>query len=149
MQKNVVHIIDNLALGGAETLLFSTIKRLPQFEHHIVILTPRIQIVGIEKFAQIHCLYHYGWFNTLGTCKKIKRLVAKLNPYIVHSHLFLSSFLTRLALGTKYRLAYSIHNLYGATVFTKPHTRLIERMTFNQEHQLIVVSNSSRKTPSP
>ena len=138
--EKIIHIIDNLKLGGAEILLLSTIKRLPQFEHHIVTLDSRIQIVGIEGYAKIHCLRHTGWLTTYKTCQKLKKLISVLDPAVIHTHLFLSSFLARLALGSKYNLLYSVHTVYGAAIFRKRHLRLMEKWIYSPKHQLIAVS---------
>lgn len=138
--KKIVHVIDNLTLGGAETLLYTTIKKLPFFEHHVVILTDKIQIEGIKDLATIHCLHHAGWLSLIRTCRRMQTLVKKLEPELVHSHLFLSSFITRLALGTRYRIVYSIHNLYSATIFTQPHLKWMEKLIYNPQHEVIAVS---------
>jgi glycosyltransferase involved in cell wall biosynthesis len=136
----IVHVIDNLTLGGAETLLYATIKKLSFAEHHIIILNEKIQIAGVDEVATIHCLHHAGWHTLLSTCRKMRKLVFTLRPEIIHSHLFLSSFITRLALGRKYSIIYTIHNLYSATVFTKLHSRWMEKLIYNDRHVLVAVS---------
>jgi glycosyltransferase involved in cell wall biosynthesis len=139
--KNIVHIIDNLTLGGAETLLFSTIKKMSCFEHHIILLDPKIHIKDINNYAKIYCLNHTGWHSLISSCRKLQKLVATINPVIVHSHLFLSSFITRLALGKKYKIFYSIHTIYSAAIFKKWYLVLLEKYVYKKEHTLIAVSN--------
>ena len=139
-KKKLVHIIDNLRLGGAELLLFSTIKKLPGYEHHVITLTPEVHLNQAENFALIHCVNHKGWFDTLRTCNRIRNLIQQLRPHVIHSHLFLSSFLSRLALSREYNFVYSIHNLYSATIFKKIHLRLFEKWLYRPHHKLIAVS---------
>jgi len=138
--KRIVHVIDNLSLGGAEILLLSTIKKLPGYEHHIITLTPEIHFAEIEKYGSLHCVHHTGWTNLLRTCRRIKNLVRQLNPAVIHSHLFLSSFLSRLALNHRYNFVYSIHNLYSATIFKNPRLRLMEKWIYHPSRKLITVS---------
>jgi glycosyltransferase involved in cell wall biosynthesis len=140
-KERIVHIIDNLRIGGAETLLINTIKKLPGYEHHIITLTPQVHFKNIEHLASVHCVHHTGWIKTIGTCSKIRRLIRQLNPSVIHAHLFLSSFLSRLASGHRYNFVYSIHNLYGATIFRNPRLRSMERWIYHPSQKLITVSN--------
>lgn len=136
----ILHIIDNLTLGGAETLLFSVIKKMPRFEHHIILLTPQVHIRDIQNHAEIHCIEHTGWQHTFRSRSRIRQLVRKLDPAVIHSHLFLASFLTRLSINKRSNFIYSLHNLYGATIFRTPLFRLFERAVYRKRHQLIAVS---------
>lgn len=136
----IVHIIDNLTLGGAETLLFSVIKKLPRFEHHIILLTPQVHIKDIQNHAEIHCIEHTGWQHSFRSRSRIRKLVRKLDPVVIHSHLFLASFLTRLSINERSNFVYSLHNLFSATIFKTPLFRLLERSVYRERHKLITVS---------
>jgi glycosyltransferase involved in cell wall biosynthesis len=74
------------------------------------------------------------------TCSKLRKLIRQLDPLIIHSHLFLSSFLSRLALGRRNNFVYSIHNLFGATIFKNPRLRLMEKLIYHPSQKLITVS---------
>jgi glycosyltransferase involved in cell wall biosynthesis len=139
--KHIVHIIDNLKTGGAEILLAAVIRKLPGFSHTIITLTPHIELTEIAGLAEIHCIHHKGWHMLPRSCRRIQRLVRQANPQVVHVHLFLSALLSRLALGTRYNLVYSLHNLYSATIFKKPWQRLLEKAVYNPQHKLIAVSS--------
>jgi glycosyltransferase involved in cell wall biosynthesis len=139
--KRIVHIIDNLSIGGAEILIINTIKKMPGYEHHIITLTPQVDFKNIDELAVLHCVRHSGWGRIFETCSKIKSLVHQLNPLIIHAHLFLSSFLSRLALGHRNDFVYSIHNLYSATIFKNSRFRFMERWIYHPSQKLITVSN--------
>ena len=141
MAKTIVHIIDNLTLGGAETLLITTIRQMPEYDHHIIILTPDIHIKGVSEYAVIHCVHHRGWHNIFRTIFRIRNLISRLKPSVIHSHLFLSSLFSRLAIGANDNFIYSIHNLYSATIFKRQLYRIFEKMVYSPRHKLIAVSN--------
>ena len=136
----VVHCIDSLGIGGAETLLLTVIKKLPEYEHHIITLIPDVGFDEIREFAFLHCVHHTGWIKTIRTCSRIKRLVRQLKPEFIHAHLFLSSFLSRLALNHRHNFTYSIHNLFGATIFKSLHLRAMEKWIYHPSQKLIAVS---------
>ena len=139
--KKIIHVIDSLSVGGAEILLVNVVKKMPEYEHHIITLAPQVQFNNIERLVFLHCLNHTGWSKTIRTCSKLKKLVQELDPVVVHAHLFLASFLTRLAIGHRYNFVYSIHNLYGATIFRNSRLRSMEKSIYHPGQKLITVSN--------
>ena len=113
---------------------------MPRFEHHIILLTPQIHIKGIQDYAEIHCIEHKGWHHALRSRSRIRKLTRQLNPVVIHSHLFLASFLSRLSINSQTNFVYSLHNLYSATIFKVPLFRLLEKTVYRERHQLIAVS---------
>lgn len=112
---------------------------LPQYEHHIIILTPVVEIEDIHKYAKIYCIKHSGWTSLLTSRNNIKDIEKRVAPDIIHSHLFLASFLTRFSLSKK-KIFFTIHNLYSQTVFKKPHLKFLEKYIYTPAHSLIGVS---------
>lgn len=121
--------------------MVSTLSRLTEAEHHVITLTPEIDLSQVEDYATVYCINHKGWASLISSCLKIRKLVRELAPDVVHSHLFLSSAITRLALGRRWNIVYSIHNLYSETIFKKPHLRMLEKHVYREHHRLIAVSN--------
>lgn len=138
--KKIVHIIDNLKIGGAETLLVGTIKKLPQFEHHVILLTEIIDFPEIETHATIYCIKHNHWGNLARSCMQVRQIVQNINPAVVHAHLFLAAFISRLALKNYPSLFYSLHSVTSKTVFKRIHLRWMERLIYNNRHKLLAVS---------
>jgi glycosyltransferase involved in cell wall biosynthesis len=138
--KCIVHVIDSLQIGGAEILLYNTIKKLPGIKHHIIVLEPKIAFPDIDNYATIHVVNHQGWSSLLQSCRKIKKLVNEIQPDIIHSNLFLSSLLTRLALRAQRNIVYTLHTLYSPAIFKKLHLRLLEKYVYREQDKLIAIS---------
>lgn len=138
--KKILHVIDSLQTGGAEILLYATIRKLPGFEHHIIILEDRVAFSDIREYATLHPIHHGGWVDLFKSISKIKAIERRINPDIVHAHLFLASFLTRMALRKHPNLVYTLHTLFSEAIFKKFHLRQLEKLAFRKEHKLIAVS---------
>lgn len=138
--KKILHIIDSLQTGGAEILLCATIRKLPHFEHHIIILEEGIAFPDIHQYATIHTINHGGWSDLLKSIDKIKTIEKNLKPDIVHAHLFLAAFLTRMAVRKHPNLVYTLHTLFSEAVFKKFHLKQMEKLAYKKEHKLIAVS---------
>ena len=105
-----------------------------------MLLTPGVHFPDIANCATIHCLEHKGWLYVFRTCFRLRKLIRELNPIVIHSHLFLASFFSRLSINSQSNFVYSIHNLYSATIFKKRHLRLFEKWLYRPHHKLIAVS---------
>src|SRR5687767_11694686 len=142
-EKKIIHIIDNIKTGGAELLLVSTIKCLPEFKHYVIILTNQIDIQEVKKYASVICIHHTGWYCLLASCWKINKIVKSIKPDIVHSHLFLSSFITRLSLPWFKNIFFTVHNQYSSTIFKSKVKTFLEKFVYKDNHHLISVSRSA------
>ncbi len=139
--KKILHVIDSLQTGGAEILLYTTIRKLPGFEHHIIILEEGIAFSDIHQYATIHPINHGGWSDLLKSIDKIKTIEKNIKADIVHAHLFLASFLTRMAVRKHPNLVYTLHTLFSEVVFKRFHLKQLEKLAFKKEHKLIAVSH--------
>jgi len=56
MKKTILHIIDNLGRGGAETMLVTVAKQLKDYNNIIVTLHPENEFGSDVKCDQLICL---------------------------------------------------------------------------------------------
>ena len=114
MALRVAHVIGELELGGAETLLYRLAKhRLPGVEQHVICLgkpgwySTRLSDRGID-------VRHLAMSPSIVALRGIRRLRAALRevaPDVVQSWMYLSNLLSSLAVGRSGTpVVWSIHN---------------------------------------
>lgn len=143
-KPTLIIIIDNLAKGGAEIMLVNLLAELKKkFEVILVTLTNNC---AFEK-KEIICDYQYslGFKNKLSflTCIfRLKRIIKKHKPEIIHAHLIYSSLVARIACPNTIPLLYSIHGELSKSDFNKSRIlTLLEKSTIKNNHSLLAVSN--------
>ena len=140
----ILHVINDLSLGGAELLLGNSLKLLPEFQHVVVYLFPNSDLE--ENFnsqgVELICLHHKGWRNIFSTTRKLRTIIKERRPLLVHSHLFHSTICTRLATPVAVPLVFTLHSLYSKDAFAKNLKSLLAaRLTVRKRHTLIAVSD--------
>ncbi len=139
----IVHVIDGLGRGGAETLLINTIQLLPHDEHIVVCLSHDYAFdPELRKLFTHFVIPLKTKFNIPFIALKVRRLIKKQKPDIVHANLLFPGIITKLACPARVPLFYSIHSEYSTAYFKK--SRLIimlEKFTAKKYHHLIGVSN--------
>ena len=115
--KTVLHIINSLTIGGAETLLINSLTPggLPEKCNNIVVyLQGESEIIKrIDKRVTVICLHYRGLNNFFSTMKKLRQLIAAYKVDIVHSHLNPAGFYTRIALPSKIKQLHTVHIMYS------------------------------------
>src|SRR5215211_1927124 len=143
MLKSLLHIIDTLSIGGAETLLKNTIELLPEYEHIVVYLNDGddTKIFDSSRIKYFN-LDHKGWTNLPGTIIKFKNLIRSVNPLLVHSHLITSTLIARLSVPSTIPLVSTLHSELSIDAFSRNRLSLwMERLTLKKKHSLVAVSN--------
>jgi glycosyltransferase involved in cell wall biosynthesis len=145
-RPRIVHVIDSLGRGGAETLLVGLLPLLA--EHYEIILVtltadsdfPPEAVVAAER----HCLGYTG-FKSLPRCVlALRRIIRRVRPDLVRSQLFLSSIVARLATPASIPMVFSIHSAMSADAYGKNrHALPLERFTYKPRHSVIAVSNEA------
>jgi glycosyltransferase involved in cell wall biosynthesis len=147
-ESTIIHIIDSLGRGGAETLLVGTIRSLSEYNHII------ISLKGVNAFEEELKEYDivyldFKWYHSIPKCvSKVKTVISKLdNNVIVHSHLFWSNIISRLAANNKIRLVNSYHNvIYGKEGANYPfYALLLDKITYRSTIKVICVSNEVKR----
>jgi glycosyltransferase involved in cell wall biosynthesis len=140
--NRIIHIIDSLARGGAEILLKNSVNNLPEWEHTIVHLYPISELANEFKGdVSFICVHHKGWKSLLSTASKLKKIINKQRPLLVHSHLLKSTLCARLGTPRKIPLVTTIHSTYSIDAFEKKRVSVwMEKLTIRNRHAIIGVS---------
>jgi glycosyltransferase involved in cell wall biosynthesis len=145
-RPRIVHVIDSLVRGGAETLLVGLLPLLAaDYEVILVTLTadtdfPPESIVCAER----HCLGFTGSKSIPRCALALRRIIARTRPHLVRAQLFASSLVARLATPASVPLVFSIHSAMSKDAYEKNRLALpIERLTYRRRHALIAVSQDA------
>jgi glycosyltransferase involved in cell wall biosynthesis len=139
----IIHVINDLSPGGAELLLINTLKLLPDYDHIVVYLFAGDDLAENfnEQNAELICLHHKGWRSIFSSARKLKTIIKKKRPALVHSHLFESTICARLAVPASVPLVSTLHSLYSKDAFEKNKKSFwAERVTLKRRHNIIGVS---------
>jgi L-malate glycosyltransferase len=143
-EKKLLLIIDNLAKGGAEVLLVGTLPELSiRYEIILVTLTEECDFnkkeIPCEKKYTLGFSYKLSIFSCV---LKLKKIIKACQPSLIHSHLFYSSLIARMACPSNIPLIYSLHNEMSKDVFNNSKTlTFIEKKTIKKKHSVIAVSD--------
>ena len=108
----VLHVIDGLGLGGAETLLWRLVQRDSDIEHEVVCIGGRDWYSSeMEKRGiRVHHLEKTGPSSLPSAIPALRRLIRKTHPTVVQSWLYRSNMLSGVAaLQTGIPCVWSIH----------------------------------------
>lgn len=147
-KPTIVHVIDSLGRGGAETLL---INILPDLQEHydiiLVTLTPENDFGNDALICkEYHCLGYKGTLSIFSCVRKLRSIIKKANPLLVRSQLFLSSLIARMATPITTPLVFSIHNPMSVDSYKKNKFALpLEKLTYKKRHHLVSVSDYALK----
>lgn len=139
MKKTVVHIIDSFVRGGAETMLVTVIKQLPEYNNIVVTLRDENEFGSDLEHDGIYCLNMRSPLQVPMAAIKLRKIINKNNVSIVHSHLFWSTVVARFGVPKNIPLITTIHAFVTSSVEYKPwHMRLIEKFTYKIRKSTIV-----------
>ncbi|WP_210466233.1 glycosyltransferase [Rufibacter roseolus] len=145
-KKTVLHVIDTLGRGGAETLLVGYVRELKDYNHILVYLSENnefeneLQDVNVIKlgFSRKTTLLLYSL--------KLYNIIKMYKVDLIHSHLYWSTIIARLSNLKKIPHFFSIHNKINETVFTKhPYTKVLEKLTYSKSQTGLAVSNAVKE----
>jgi glycosyltransferase involved in cell wall biosynthesis len=139
MKKTILHIIDNLGRGGAETMLVTVTKQLGDFNNIIVTLYPENEFGEDLKCDQLICLNLQSNFHIPAAAFKLRKIIKENNVDIVHSHLFWSTVVARLGTPKKIPLITTIHSFVASSLEYRPwRMHVIEKLTYKVRKSIIV-----------
>lgn len=145
-RKTILHIIDSLARGGAETLLLNTVNELTGYNHVLVYL---YDIKGnLASLFHNVIIYNLSLHNNLlipYATLKLRKIIRKHNPEIVHAHLWKSILIARLATPKNVRLLFTLHNIMSKDAFESKIRLFLERKFYNRNQELIAVSETVQR----
>jgi glycosyltransferase involved in cell wall biosynthesis len=148
MKKKVLYIIDSLALmGGAELMLIAPLKDIHY--HYNIILVTLYPVNIFEKDYFIgdkqYCLQMKSRKDIFTAAKKLKKIIDDNEISFVHSFLYWSVVVARLACGKKTPHIFSLATMMTEHVYTHKwhsgYTQLIDRITYKKNQ--VVISPTS------
>lgn len=140
---NVLHIIDTLGIGGAEKVMIGAVSSFPEFQHHVVYLNGSDALAcQLPLFCKIKKLnYRYTKFDIPRCAMELRHYIRKNNIEIVHSHLFISTIIARLACSKDVKLVTTIHSLPSKNYFVGRMNKWMEKITYRKHHHIIAICN--------
>jgi L-malate glycosyltransferase len=139
LKKTILHIIDSLGRGGAETMLVTVIKQLPEYNNIIVTLSPINEFGKELKYDGLFCLKIHSPLQVTSGLLKLRRIIKENNVSIVHSHLFWATIIARIATPKQISLISTIHTFPAAAIeYSTWYMRLIEKLTYKIRNSIIV-----------
>jgi glycosyltransferase involved in cell wall biosynthesis len=139
MKKTILHIIDNLGRGGAETMLVTVVKQLPEYRNIIVTLSPENEFGNEVEAEGIFCLHMRSPLQVPLAAMQLRKIIKQHNVSIVHSHLFWSTVVARLGVPKQVSLITTIHAFVASSIEYRPwRMRMIEKLTYKIRKSTIV-----------
>jgi|GEM_PF-6641700 glycosyltransferase involved in cell wall biosynthesis len=103
----ILHFIDSLNYGGAETLLMSFLPLLPGLKHTVVTLNgPNVYEKGNYEYVQMDMDPKR---NFVAATRKLRKIIRKKHIDLVHSHSFWTNIIARFATPANIRVFNHYH----------------------------------------
>lgn len=117
MRIKVLHVINSLAVGGAETLLVNTLSvgGLQQYTDNIVVYFNKTSPLQerIEKNIKVYCLQYRNFFHLPMVLIQLRKIIKDNNIDIIHSHLNPAGFYTHLVCPVNVPQVHTLHINYS------------------------------------
>jgi glycosyltransferase involved in cell wall biosynthesis len=132
--KTIVHVIDSLAVGGAEVLLVNTIPLLKDFNNIICYLHKPDDLVNRFHGYPVHYLGFEKKIDFFRAVKRLKKIVTESQASVLHAQLLWSTWVARTACPSHVQLIFSIQNLLSKDAFDiNKISLLVERSTYSKK----------------
>lgn len=139
----ILHLIDSIAQGGAETLLAQTIGELKGYNHVLVYLeSSSDNIDALNQQAVVHNLDVQNNLSIPLAVFRLRRLIKKYHVDIVHAHLWKSVFIARLGTPNNVRLLFTLHSIMSRDAYTSRLRLLLDKVFYNKRQEAIAVSSA-------
>lgn len=141
---NLLHIIDSLGVGGAEMLVVTLLKNLRGHNIHLVVLGKPDTLLKELPVACKVTFLNFKTYRDIPKCAFLIRQYIKRNRIdIVHSHLYWSNIIARLASPKNIPLYNCIQNISSMASYTANRLSLyLEKLTYKKRHHIIAVSKA-------
>lgn len=141
--KKILHIIDFFGIGGAEKLVLSVINGIgDDMEQHLIVLSePAPLLEQLKSPCKTTVLDFRSYRDTWKTKKFIKEYIREHKIDIVHSQLYWSNIVSRMAVGRNVKLFNTIQAISSEASYKINRTTLyLEKITYKKRHHIIGVS---------
>jgi glycosyltransferase involved in cell wall biosynthesis len=142
--KTLLHIIDTLNIGGAEKLLVGVINGLPAYKHYVVYLSGTAPLSReLNPGCTVINLKYRSRLDFFRCVFRLRKIIRQNSIEIVHSHLFLSTLIARLACPKECRLINSLHSMPGRIRYKRStFVKWADKLTHRKRHDIIGVSEN-------
>jgi glycosyltransferase involved in cell wall biosynthesis len=145
--KKVLHIIDSMGIGGAERLVVTVINSLVgRYEQHLILLNkPDTLLPEIDPSCKVTIIgvsFPRGLWTARG---KVKSYIREHHIDIVHTQLYWSSIVARLASPRHVKVFNTLQAIMSASVYNGRWLLYIEKFTYKKHHHIIGVSQEVLK----
>lgn len=147
MKPTIVHFINDLGRGGAETSLVSVINELKEFRNIVVTVNDKNEF-GDELTCDGY--YSLGLSNTLSltviprAAIRFKRLIRQLKPNLIHSQLTIADSIARLATPRSIPLLNTIQTSpKNSNDYKKWYFRSLDKITYSIRPATIIGCSQS------
>lgn len=141
LKSTILIIIDNFKKGGAEVLLVGILKDLNE-KYNVILVTLSEENHFNEYDLAYFKRYNLGFTGKttlLRSVKKLRAIIEKHKPSIVHAHLFYSNLIGRLACPKHIPFFFTVHNQLSRNTNTLE--KIVEKMTVRNSDHFVGVSN--------
>lgn len=138
-KKTILHVIDYMGRGGAETMLVKVLKELK--EYHNIVVTVNEQNNFGDDFScdEYHCLRMGSFRNFPFAVWRLRKFLKGKKIDAVHSHLLLSTLVARLGVPRGIPLITTIHtNVTQSNDYRKWYLRFLEKFTYRLHKSIII-----------
>ena len=143
MRKTILYIIDSLGRGGAEVMLVSTLKDVQQYYNTVIVTLQPENAFTIEELgdSEIICLNIKGKRDILSAVKKLRKIIKEKKAAVVHSNLFWSVIIARLACGKKLPHIFSLATVMSTGIYKHKwysgYTKILDKLTYKKNQAVI------------
>jgi glycosyltransferase involved in cell wall biosynthesis len=141
MKKKVLHVINSLNAGGAETLLVNSLAPGGLQEHTdntVVYFQGTSELENkIDKGIGCYSLHYKGLLSLPATLRKLRRIIKDKQIDIVHSHLNPAGFYTQLVCPVPH--VHTLHTIYSKNTETKPLKLFLEKELFFKKKKCNII----------
>lgn len=144
MKKKVLHVINSLKRGGAETLLVNSLSEGGLQEHtdnYVAYFQATSSLENnIDSKVKVYNLKYKGLSNIIPTLLRLRKIIRENNIDIVHSHLNPAGFYTHLICNVPQ--IHTMHTTYSTDIETPANKLFLEKHLFlkNRDCNLIFLS---------
>lgn len=147
---NVLHVINSLAIGGAETLLANSLAPggLNEYtENTLVYFRGNSYLSGIiDKNVKTICLNYTGGIDIIRVFNQLRKIVVGNAFNIIHTHLNPASFYTHLICPAGIPQLHTLHTTYSMDTETRRLMLFLEKQLYfkSKTCNIICLSDSAR-----
>lgn len=138
-KKTILHVIDYMGRGGAETMLVKVLRELK--EYHNIVVTVNEQNNFGDDFScdEYHCLKMGSFRNFPVAAWRLRKYLKGKKIDAVHSHLLLSTLVARLGVPRGTPFITTIHtNVEKSNDYRKWYLRFLEKFTYRLHRNIII-----------